>query len=123
MPVSRISKESILKMIKGGVAVNEETTCVVKFYSNGCHLCHALSSYYKEISDSYEDVMFFAFNIDDDDEIPVKLNLNGVPSVTLFKINKGKKAKIRNLSDPDKPNEKTWFTVKQIKNFIDKETR
>ena len=123
MPVSRISKESILKMMKGGVAVNEETTCVIKFYSNGCHLCHALSSYYKEISDSYEDVMFFAFNIDDDDEIPIKLKLNGVPSVTLFKINKGKKAMIRNLNDPDKPNEKTWFTVKQIKNFIEKEIK
>ncbi len=123
MPVSRISKESILKMMKGSVAVNEETTCVIKFYSNGCHLCHALSSYYKDISDSYDNVMFFAFNIDDDDEIPIKLKLNGVPSLSVFKINKGKKAKIRNLADPEKPNEKTWFTVGQIKNFIDKDLK
>ena len=83
----------------------------------------SLSSYYKDISDSYDDVLFFAFNIDDDDEIPTKLNLNGVPSLTMFKINKGKKAKIRNLPDPERPNKETWFTVKQIKNFIDKEIK
>ena len=120
MPVSRISKEAILKMMSGKVKVEKETPCVIKFYSNGCHLCHTLSSYYKDISDSYDDVLFFAFNIDDDDEIPTKLNLNGVPSLTMFKINKGKKAKILNLPDPERPNNETWFTVGQIKNFIDR---
>ena len=44
-------------MTKGQVNVPEQTTCVVKFYSNGCHLCRT-SSYYKDISDKYEDVMF-----------------------------------------------------------------
>lgn len=121
MSVSRISKDSILKMIKGEVSVSDETLCVVKFYSNNCHLCHALSSYYIDISDSYDDVLFFAYNVDDDEEISEKLNLNGVPSVATFKISRGNRAKIRNLKDPDTPNEKTWFTSKQIKNFIDKE--
>lgn len=121
MSVSRISKESILKMIKGDVTVDDETLCVVKFYSNNCHLCHALSSYYIDISDSYDDVLFFAFNVDDDEEISEKLKLNGVPSVATFKISRGKRAKINNLKDPETPNEKTWFTTKQIKNFIDKE--
>ena len=123
MAVNRISKQSILKMMNGNVKVNEETACVVKFYSNGCHLCHALSSYYVDIADSYDDVLFFAFNVDDDDEIPTKLNLNGVPSVTFFKINKGKKATIRNLADPEKPNNETWFTSREIKNFIYKELK
>jgi len=121
MSVSRISKESILKMIKGDVTVDDETLCVVKFYSNNCHLCHALSRYYIDISDSYDDVLFFAFNVDDDEEISEKLKLNGVPSVATFKISRGKRAKINNLKDPETPNEKTWFTTKQIKNFIDKE--
>jgi len=121
MSVSRISKESILKMMRGDVTVDDETLCVVKFYSNGCHLCHALSSYYIDISDSYDDVLFFAYNVDDDGEISEKLNLNGVPSVASFKISKGKRAKIANLKDPETPNEKTWFTSRQIKNFIDKE--
>lgn len=121
MPVNRISKKAINQMMRGTTTATEETICVVKFYSNGCHLCHALSSYYKEISDSYEDVLFFAFNVDDDDEIPNKLNLNGVPSLSIFKIKKGKTAVIKNLADPENPNNETWFTVRQIKNFIDKE--
>ena len=45
MPVNRISKEAIMKMRRGQVNVPDQTTCVIKFYSNGCHLCHALSSY------------------------------------------------------------------------------
>ena len=123
MPVNRISKEAIIKMRRGQVNVSDQTTCVIKFYSNGCHLCHALSSYYKDISDSYDDVMFFAYNVDDDEEISDMLNLNGVPSITMFKVKQGKKAVIRNLADPDNPNEETWFTSKQIKNFIDKELK
>ena len=64
--------------MKGRVSVDDQTLCVIKFYSNGCHLCHALSTYYKDISDSekYENVLFFAFNVDDDDEITQKLNLH-----------------------------------------------
>jgi len=122
MPVSRISKRSIIQLMKGRVSVDDQTLCVIKFYSNGCHLCHALSTYYKDISDSekYENVLFFAFNVDDDDEITQKLNLNGVPSITTFKINKGMSADISNLDDPDNPNNETWFSVKQITDFIDK---
>jgi len=123
MPVSRIPKEAILRMISGDVAPVEETPCVIKFYSNGCPMCHALSSYYIDISDSYDGIQFFAFNVDDDDEIPTKLKLNGVPSVTMLKVRKGAKAKIRNLQDPSNPNDKTWFTTKHIKNFIDEEIK
>ena len=107
-------------MMSGDVVVEDEKLCVVKFYSNECHLCHALSKYYIDISDSYDDVLFFAYNVDDDEEISKKLNLNGVPSITSFKIRRGKRAKISNLNDPDDPNEKTWFTTRQIKNFIEK---
>ena len=123
MPVSRISKDAIKKMMKGRVNVNDETLCVIKFYSNGCHLCHALSSYYLDICEEYKDVLFYAFNVDDDDEIPIKLELNGVPSISMFKIKRGQKAKILNLPHPDRPNNETWFTTKQIKNFIDKELK
>lgn len=109
-------------MLKGHVAVDEETVCVIKFYSNGCHLCHALSTYYRDISDNekYDNVMFFAFNVDDDDEVSEKLNLNGVPSIAMFKINRGMPAKTWNLEDPSVPNDKTWFSSRQITNFIEK---
>ena len=123
MPVSRISKEAIKKMMRGRVNVERDTLCVIKFYSNGCHLCHALSSYYVDICEQYEDVLFYAFNVDDDNEIPTKLNLNGVPSISLVKIKKGQKAEILNMPDPDRPNNETWFTTRQIKNFIEKELK
>jgi thiol-disulfide isomerase/thioredoxin len=121
MPVNRISKEAIMKMKRGQVNVADPAACVIKFYSNNCHLCHALSTYYRDISDSYEDVMFFAYNVDDDESISEMLDLNGVPSITMFKIKKGVEAVVKNLADPENPNKETWFTVKEIKNFIDKE--
>ena len=93
---------------------------MVKFYSNSCHLCHALSKYYIDISDSYDDVLFFAYNVDDDEEISERLKLNGVPSITSFKIREAREQRLI-LNDPDEPNEKTWFTTRQIKNFINKE--
>ena len=120
MAVSRISKAGILKMLKGNVSVSSDTLCVIKFYSNGCHLCHALSQYYQEISDSYENVLFYAFNVDDDDEVPSRFNLNGVPSISMMSVKKGKKAKTKHLPDPENPNSETWFTVGEIKRFIDK---
>ena len=36
--VERISKDVLLRLLKGDVG--EDAVCVVKFYSNGCHLCH-----------------------------------------------------------------------------------
>ena len=123
MSVTRISTESLNKIMNGGLKDDEQTTVVVKFYSNNCHLCHALSEYYLNLSDdkSYEDVYFFAHNVDDDGDIPKKLNLNGVPSFALFQTRGGKCTKTRIMADPELPNEKTWFTVKQIKNFINRE--
>ena len=120
MSVSRLSIQSLKKLVTG--QVDESATCVVKFYSNGCHFCHNLKEYYEEISNAeeYSDMHFFAFNIDDYPQIERQLNLNGVPSISLLKTG-SKKIKIRTLSDPEKPNEKTWYKVKDIKDFINKE--
>tara|TARA_Y100000593_G_C4305490_1_gene335504 strand:- start:503 stop:835 length:333 start_codon:yes stop_codon:yes gene_type:complete len=107
----------------GGLRDSDKTTVVVKFYSNGCHFCHALSEYYLDISEEekYEGVYFFAHNVDDDGIIAEKLKLNGVPSIVLFQTQDGRCTKTRVLADPDKPHDKTWFTVKQIKTFINRE--
>lgn len=123
MSVSRISTEIVEKIMSGGLRDSDKTTVVVKFYSNGCHYCHALSEYYVNISneEQYEDVYFFAHNIDDSEQLAKKLNLNGVPSVALFQTEGGKCIKTRLLKDPDAPHEKTWFTTSQIKTFINRE--
>ena len=118
MAVSRISTKAMQKIMDGGLKDTDKTTVVVKFYSNNCHYCHALSDYFINISDQndYEDIYFFAHNVDDDGVVAEKLNLNGVPSIALFQTQSGKCIKTRILSDPDKPNDETWYTVKQIKN-------
>ena len=51
MPVNRISTKAMEKIISGGLNDVDKTTVVVKFYSNGCHFCHALSEYFVGISD------------------------------------------------------------------------
>ena len=69
MAVTRISKESLEDLLKG--KVKEDATCVLKFYSNECHLCHALQDYFVAISDieKYNDLHFFAYNIDDNPKL------------------------------------------------------
>ena len=72
MAVTRISKESLEDLLRG--KVKEDATCVLKFYSNECHLCHALQDYFVGISDleKYRDLHFFAYNIDDNPKIEVE---------------------------------------------------
>ena len=84
MAVRRISTPALNKILSG--KVNEDATCVVKFYSNGCHLCHNLKEYYQDLSDldEYEDLQFFAFNTDDHPQIEKKLNFNGVINMKLM---------------------------------------
>ena len=61
MSVDRLSKKALQKILSG--KVKEDATCVVKFYSNDCPLCHNLKDKYEEIAGKYNDVYFFAFNI------------------------------------------------------------
>ncbi len=125
MSVNRVSSEVIEKIMNGGLRGDDTTTVVVKFYSNGCHYCHALSEYYVDISNQqeYEDVYFFAHNIDENEALATKLKLNGVPSIALFQTKAGKCTKTSLLKDPDAPHEKTWYTSSEIKRFINREKK
>lgn len=121
MAVLRIPKDSLKKIMDGKTNITEPTACVVKFYSNNCHLCHALSSYYIDISnqEQYENIHFYAYNIDGDPQIAEKLGLNGVPSIALYNVAPNRKPKLILLDDPERPNQETWYTVKDITNFIE----
>jgi len=122
MAVTRISKESLEDLLKG--KVKEDATCVLKFYSNECHLCHALQDYFVAISDieKYNDLHFFAYNIDDNPKIEKQLGFKGVPTIFVIHSNIGNRpATWRLLPEPEKPNDTTWYKVNDIKDFIDKE--
>tara|TARA_R110000824_G_scaffold323162_1_gene510079 strand:+ start:355 stop:720 length:366 start_codon:yes stop_codon:yes gene_type:complete len=120
MSVSRLSIPALKKILSG--RVKEEATCVIKFYSNTCPMCHNLQSYYEEISnnDEYSDLHFFAFNVSDYPQIEQQLNFRGVPTISLIKTG-AHSIRIRVLKDPSNPNDKTWYRVKDIKEFIEKE--
>jgi len=122
MPVTRISKESLEDLLRG--KVKEDATCVLKFYSNDCHLCHALQDYFVGISEleKYSDLHFFAYNIDDNPKIEKELGFKGVPTIFVIHSNIGNRpATLRLLPEPEKPNDVTWYKVRDIKSFIDKE--
>ena len=117
MAVERISVGALNKLLQGQAS---PATCVIKFYSNTCGLCHALSDYYMDISRDYKDLYFFAFNVSDSPDLVDDLGVNGVPTISLIKAG-SPGARLKILDDPDEPNEKTWYTDKYIRNFIDKE--
>ena len=120
MSVSRLSVNALDKILGG--QVKEKATCVVKFYSNGCTFCHNLQNAYKELAEQYPDTHFFAFNIDDNEAIEKKLNFNGVPTISMIKTYASDaKPRVRVLQDPDEPQEKTWYTSRYIRDFIERE--
>ena len=124
--VTRISQEGLQQILNNRVLA--PVTCIIKFYSNNCHLCHSLQEYYVKIADEYEldpNIVFYAYNIDDDPDASKRLKFDGVP--TILAINPHpeappkKTAKYTVLPEPEKPHKKTWYTVRQIKDFIENE--
>ncbi|MAH44435.1 hypothetical protein CMI37_01310 [Candidatus Pacearchaeota archaeon] len=122
MAIDRLSRQALQQIIDG--SIKEDATCVIKFYSNECHLCHALQEYYFDISQDakYDDLHFFAFNIDDYPAAEDILKFQGVPTICVAHTNIGKrKSTFRIMPEPEKPNEKTWYKVRDIKSFINRE--
>jgi len=80
----------------------------------------------KEFSEE-EGLYFYAFNVNDDPSIPKKLKFRGVPSIVAVKpdpdMPRQRMAKYEVMPEPEKPNKKTWFTVKQMRDFIKKEVK
>ena len=118
MSVDRLSKKALQKILSG--QIKEDAICIVKFYSNNCPLCHNLKNKYEEIASKYEDVHFFAFNIQDYPKAEKILNFNGVPTISLIKTG-GYEPKIRILEDPESPHENMWYNPKDIVEFMEKE--
>ena len=123
MAVIRLSLKGLNMILKG--EIKEPSTCIIKFYSEGCDMCLNLSGYYKDIAEAeeYDDLHFFAFNMDNSPGIDQRLDFEGVPSLALIKAypQNQRKPKLRILTDPEKPHSETWFTTKDIRQFIDKE--
>ena len=121
MAVTRISREALDNVLRGDI--KENSTFVLKFYSNNCHLCHNLKDYFVDVSnkEEYKDMHFFAYNIDDYPELEDKLRFKGVP--TIFVVNthiSDRRPKLHLLPEPEDPNDKTWYRVSDICNFLNR---
>ena len=116
MPVSRISRRSLEQILGGKVA--ERHDVVIKFYGQNCHLCHALRDKFVQISDEYENIFFYAFNMDDGKGLEKKYGFEGVPSIC--HVRTGARPKIHFLEEPKKPHKETWYHSTGIRMFIDK---
>ena len=117
MAVTRINRKN-LDQILGG-KVDGEHEVVIKLYGSNCHLCHALKPKFVDLSEDYEDIHFYAFNMEDGDGLEKKYGFQGVPSICYVKTG-GIRPKVRFMDDPKKPHGETWFEPTGIRIFINK---
>ena len=58
---------------------------VVKFFSEGCHVCHDLAPDYEKLSSELDGYTFVKFDVDTDSKVSDLLAPDGVPTIYLFK--------------------------------------
>ncbi len=117
MSVSRINRRNLDQILCG--KVDGEHEVVIKLYGSNCHLCHALKPKFVELSEEYEGLHFYAFNMEDGAGLEKKYGFSGVPSICYVRTG-GIRPQVRFMEDPAKPHKETWFEPAGIRIFIDK---
>lgn len=120
MAVSRINRRNLEQILGGKVEGEHEV--VIKMYGSNCHLCHALKPKFVELSEEYEGIHFYAFNMEEGQGLEKKWGFDGVPSICYVKTG-GFKPTIRFLEEPVKPHKETWYHPQGIRNFINENKR
>ena len=117
--IIRLDRDSLIKILDGKVV--SQHSVIIKMYAPHCSYCHNLSSYYKDLSNEYHDIQFFAFNMDDaqNENLEERYGFFGIPSFFHVKT-AGKRTKITLLADPPNPQPETWYRMSDLKDFIDK---
>ena len=126
MSVTRISEDGLKQILNNRVLT--PVTCIVKFYSNSCHMCHSLQEYFVTIAEQYKldpNIVFYAYNVDDDPSIEKRLSFTGVPTIIAINPNPDLPPRMlaehKVMPEPEDPHKKTWYKVRDIKNFIEQE--
>jgi thioredoxin-like negative regulator of GroEL len=118
--VTRITSKSLKKIFDG--KVRQETPCIIKVYSQRCEYCKNLVSVFHQVAqEDQSNRHFFAFNIGDVDyDLDEFVKLKGVPSIIMVTPNiKQGDSNVRILQEPSSPHRETWYTIQDIKKFID----
>ena len=119
MSVQRIDRNSVKQILDG--KIDDEHSVVIKFYSSTCGYCHNLAPFFKQLSTTYDDVNFYAFNMEDGDGFEEKYRFEGVPTICHART-KGRRTKINFIPEPDDPiggDDGTWYHPEQLIQFIE----
>ncbi len=119
MSVQRIDRSSVKKILDG--YVYREHSVMIKFYGANCGYCHHHAPIYKKLADRYDDIHFYAFNMEDGDGFEEKYDFYGVPTICYVRTN-GSNTKVEFLPDPETPNsgpDGTWYSEQEITDFIE----
>jgi len=113
--VTRLSKRGLQKILSG--QVKAPTKCIIKFYSTRCHYCRELKPIFDILSDEFNNINFFVFNIADYPDVEKVLDFKGVPSVCMVESGSNKPRR-KFINEPVDPDKKTWYTGNNIRNFL-----
>jgi thioredoxin 1 len=70
-------------------AIDNNSIVVIKFYAPWCNPCKKFSPIFNKISEEFKDLAFFgSVNIDKEEKLSLKYNINIVPSVIIIKNKK-----------------------------------
>ena len=69
-------------------AVEKEKLAVVDFNATWCGPCRMLAPIIEELSEEYDDVEFFACDVDDNGALAMKFGIQSIPAVGFFKEGK-----------------------------------
>ena len=118
MPIQRLTPQALRKLLDG--EVRQKATCVIKFYSNTCELCHNFHTDYVNISKdvSFKDLHFFAFNLADHPTIDYELGFEGVPTIAVVSTSPQGLPAVEVCPDPPDPHPLTFLKPHHVKTFI-----
>jgi len=115
MAVTRINRRDLEKILNGGVKELHEV--VIKLYGTNCHLCHALKAEFVNISEDFDNIHFYVFNMSDGSGLEKKWAFEGVPNICYVRT-RGSRTLVRFMEDPKKPHKEMWFEPASIRKFI-----
>lgn len=95
---------------------------VIKFYSNGCHLCRALKPIYESLADEYEQHFVFGKVDTSKEQLLLKyFKPDGVPEIYIVNpIEEESRKRTFLIPYPKTPDARTGFTEDYLKRQFDK---
>lgn len=101
---------------------------VIKFYSNGCHLCRALKSTYDKLAEQFENQLVFARVDSTKEQLLVKyFKPDGVPEIFIVNPLADGSKRTYTIPYPKKPDPRMGFPetylVNQFEQYIEQQLR